>query len=114
MDHDDDVLYCYEIQLEECVRRKGLGSFFWHKFYKLDQFYREIHDESAGTDDAEIWSFENHVNSVQAQWCCQQVLQRGFEIWNRWNLSLWHSLWAVWLRDSFKVCSFQYNQLMLY
>ena len=25
MDHDDDVLYCYEIQLEECVRRKGLG-----------------------------------------------------------------------------------------
>lgn len=27
MDHDDDVLYCYEIQLEECVRRKGLGKF---------------------------------------------------------------------------------------
>ena len=27
MDHDDDVLYCYEIQLEECVRRKGLGEF---------------------------------------------------------------------------------------
>merc|ERR1712203_562104 len=27
MDHDDDVLYSYEIQLEECVRRKGLGKF---------------------------------------------------------------------------------------
>ena len=27
MDHDDDVLYCYEIQLEECVRRKGLGVY---------------------------------------------------------------------------------------
>ena len=27
MDHDDDVLYCYEIQLEEEVRRKGLGKF---------------------------------------------------------------------------------------
>merc|ERR1712079_837702 len=27
MDYDDDVLYCYEIQLEECVRRKGLGKF---------------------------------------------------------------------------------------
>jgi len=27
MDHDDDVLYCYEIQLEESVRRKGLGKF---------------------------------------------------------------------------------------
>lgn len=26
MDYDDDVLYCYEIQLEECVRRKGLGN----------------------------------------------------------------------------------------
>merc|ERR1712066_143528 len=26
MDHDD-VLYCYEIQLEESVRRKGLGKF---------------------------------------------------------------------------------------
>ena len=27
MDHDDDVLYCYEIQLEESMRRKGLGKF---------------------------------------------------------------------------------------
>ena len=27
MDHDDDVLYCYEIQLEDSVRRKGLGKF---------------------------------------------------------------------------------------
>ena len=27
MDHDDDVLYCYEIQLEESVRRLGLGKF---------------------------------------------------------------------------------------
>ena len=27
MDHDDDVFYCYEIQLEESVRRKGLGKF---------------------------------------------------------------------------------------
>ena len=25
MDRDDDVLYCYDIQLEESVRRKGLG-----------------------------------------------------------------------------------------
>merc|ERR1711936_872447 len=27
MGHVDDVLYCYEIQLEESVRRKGLGKF---------------------------------------------------------------------------------------
>ena len=27
MDRDDDVLYCYDIQLEESVRRKGLGLF---------------------------------------------------------------------------------------
>jgi len=27
MDRDDDVLYCYDIQLEESVRRKGLGRF---------------------------------------------------------------------------------------
>ena len=27
MDEDDDVLYCYEIQLEESVRRLGLGKF---------------------------------------------------------------------------------------
>jgi GNAT superfamily N-acetyltransferase len=27
MDFDDDVLYCYEIQLEEALRGKGLGKF---------------------------------------------------------------------------------------
>ena len=27
MDYDDEVLYVYEIQLEEDVRRKGLGKF---------------------------------------------------------------------------------------
>ena len=27
MDFDDDVLYCYEIQLEESCRGKGLGKF---------------------------------------------------------------------------------------
>merc|ERR1719190_13137 len=27
MDHDDDVLYVYEIQLEESARKKGLGKF---------------------------------------------------------------------------------------
>ena len=26
MDHDDDVLYCYEIQTEQKMRRKGLGE----------------------------------------------------------------------------------------
>ena len=26
MDHDDDVLYCYEIQTEQRMRRKGLGK----------------------------------------------------------------------------------------
>ena len=26
MDHDDDVLYCYEIQTEQRMRRKGLGE----------------------------------------------------------------------------------------
>ena len=26
MDFDDDVLYCYEIQLEPSFRRKGLGK----------------------------------------------------------------------------------------
>ena len=33
MDYNDDVLYCYEIQLEQSVRRKGLGeSIFSHNF----------------------------------------------------------------------------------
>ncbi len=27
MDYDDEVLYCYEIQLEDSVKRKGLGRF---------------------------------------------------------------------------------------
>eukprot|EP00092_Neocalanus_flemingeri_P023779 GFUD01025799.1.p1 GENE.GFUD01025799.1~~GFUD01025799.1.p1 ORF type:complete len:234 (+),score=85.57 GFUD01025799.1:49-750(+) len=27
MDHDDDVLYCYEIQTEQKLQRKGLGKF---------------------------------------------------------------------------------------
>jgi len=27
MDYDDEVVYIYEIQLEECARRKGLGKF---------------------------------------------------------------------------------------
>jgi N-alpha-acetyltransferase 40 len=27
MDFDDDVLYCYEIQLESALMRKGLGKF---------------------------------------------------------------------------------------
>merc|ERR1711915_99 len=27
MDHDDDVLYCYEIQTDKSMRRKGLGKF---------------------------------------------------------------------------------------
>ena len=27
MDHDDDVLYCYEIQTEKKIRRKGIGKF---------------------------------------------------------------------------------------
>jgi len=27
MDYDDEVLYVYEIQLEDCIRRKGLGKF---------------------------------------------------------------------------------------
>ena len=26
MDFDDDVVYCYEIQLEPAYRRKGLGK----------------------------------------------------------------------------------------
>ena len=26
MDHDDDVLYCYEIQNEKKMQRKGLGG----------------------------------------------------------------------------------------
>ncbi|KAL4237358.1 N-alpha-acetyltransferase 40 [Mactra antiquata] len=27
MEFDEEILYCYEIQLTECVRRKGLGKF---------------------------------------------------------------------------------------
>ena len=33
MDDDDDVLYCYEIQLEESVRSKGLGKIKHSKLY---------------------------------------------------------------------------------
>ena len=32
MDFDDDVLYCYEIQLEESCRGKGLGKFMMKVF----------------------------------------------------------------------------------
>ena len=27
MDYDDEVLYCYELQVEKAYRRKGLGKF---------------------------------------------------------------------------------------
>ena len=36
MDFDDDVLYCYEIQLEESLRRKGIGRV---TFLYLSHFY---------------------------------------------------------------------------
>ena len=33
MDYDDEVLYVYEIQLEECAKRKGLGKFMMQVKY---------------------------------------------------------------------------------
>ena len=33
MDYDDEVLYVYEIQLEECAKRKGLGKFMMQVSY---------------------------------------------------------------------------------
>ena len=55
MDHDDDVLYCYEIQLEECVRRKGLGVYTLFVLSRLDYLFvfRKVHDEGVGADDDE-------------------------------------------------------------
>ena len=56
MDHDDDVLYCYEIQLEECVRRKGLGKYTFilsRLDYLLKIVVRKVHDEGVGADDDE-------------------------------------------------------------
>ena len=39
MDFDDDVLYCYEIQLEESCRGKGLGKFMMKVIKTLIDVY---------------------------------------------------------------------------
>ena len=39
MDFDDDVLYCYEIQLEESCRGKGLGKFMMKVLRKNEKLY---------------------------------------------------------------------------
>ena len=39
MDFDDDVLYCYEIQLEESCRGKGLGKFMMKVLRKKEKLY---------------------------------------------------------------------------
>ena len=43
MDDDDDVLYCYEIQLEESVRSKGLGKIKTFKILYIMYIYMYIY-----------------------------------------------------------------------
>ena len=40
MDYDDEVLYVYEIQLEDCVKRKGLGKFMMQVIILAQLQYR--------------------------------------------------------------------------
>ena len=40
MDYDDEVLYVYEIQLEDCVKRKGLGKFMMQVIIFRPRYYR--------------------------------------------------------------------------
>ena len=48
MDYDDEVLYVYEIQLEDCVKRKGLGKFmmqvriFRPGYYRIGGKYTKV------------------------------------------------------------------------
>ena len=75
MDFDDDVLYCYEIQLEESCRGKGLGKFmmkvlrqgekekFYHIFLKS---HRYLLAPGVGAAHHPGWLVENHAHSVQA------------------------------------------------
>lgn len=44
MDFDDDVLYCYEIQLEPEVRRKGLGQINIYSLLIIKTGNQEIND----------------------------------------------------------------------
>lgn len=39
MDFDDEVLYCYELQIEEHARRKGLGCFMLRVLEELTSHY---------------------------------------------------------------------------
>ena len=39
MDYDDEVLYVYEIQLEDSVKRKGLGKFMMQVCNELLKMY---------------------------------------------------------------------------
>merc|ERR1719150_255506 len=96
MDYNDDVLYCYEIQLEQSVRRKGLGKIMVSVFktnavamkffkdalkYELDE---TSPDEAAGAEaDVEILSRFNPKEKKKrdderaaAEACCPPVNMR--------------------------------------
>ena len=70
MDHDDDVLYCYEIQTEQKMRRKGLGR---TEFLQASRIFfailllRKVHDEGAGAVDDQVRPAEDNADSIQTQ-----------------------------------------------
>ena len=75
MDFDDDVLYCYEIQLEESCRGKGLGKFMMkvlrqEEKEKLHHIYLKVISyllaPGVGAAHHPGWLVENHAHSVQA------------------------------------------------
>merc|ERR1712059_198881 len=83
MDYDDDVLYCYEIQLEQSMRRKGLGRFLM-KVLDLIMMMLTVfkHNQSAYTFFTKVANFTldetSPVNSIGGQF--------DYEILSRMNV----------------------------
>ena len=92
MDYDDEVLYVYEIQLEDSVKRKGLGKFmmqvcnellkmyfvFTTTFYSDHESYMflklyETFFKGLGNNGIQSRYEKNNVDLFQAQPCCTKV-----------------------------------------
>ena len=94
MDYDDEVLYVYEIQLEDSVKRKGLGKFMMQVCNELLKIYLVFSRKFKFPSDHEIYMFlklhdtffiglgnngiqsryeKDNVDLFQAQPCCPKV-----------------------------------------
>lgn len=90
MDYDDEVVYVYEIQLEDSVRRKGLGKFMMQARDRIRDtliIFMEIFGKKgfidvcavsgAGSDGLQVRHAQNHADRLQAQQERRRVLQGG-------------------------------------